>query len=140
MLHCHSPVASWCSVNPLPNISDSFLLTLSCKPHNTSTQSAAFTRVTLGTCSRQTMPSLSENAIGTILSSTLQSKTSSLAMGRVMWFAIQMTVVLFQGHKQTPNFHHQLTTLLIPFTDFPLTCNCPPALPFIVSWHSHNKH
>ena len=67
MLHCHSPVTLWCSIDPLHNISDSFLLTLSCKLDSTSTQSAALTGVALGTCSQWTMPSLWENANGMIL-------------------------------------------------------------------------
>jgi len=37
MLSCHSPVTLWGSINPLHNISDSFLLTLSCKLDSTST-------------------------------------------------------------------------------------------------------
>jgi hypothetical protein len=40
MVHCHSPVTSWCSISPLHNmcISGSFLLILSCKHDSTSTQ------------------------------------------------------------------------------------------------------
>jgi hypothetical protein len=76
-----------------------------------------------------------------ILSSTVQSKTSCLAMGKAMCFAIQKTVVWFQGHKQISNFHLLLTTLLrklVSFTNFSLSCDCLPALPFIVHWHSQN--
>jgi hypothetical protein len=63
------------------------------------------------------------------LSSTVQSKSSCLAMGKAMWFAIQMTVVWFQGHKQISNFHLLLTTFirkLVSFTDFTLTSDCFP--------------